>query len=458
MINFHYSVNSRVVVLAGLVLAAFLSVAGWVLDQAFRDSAYSAVRERLTSNVFLMLGSIDVINPNRIMVKDGIPKPEWQVPESGHFAQIFDNNLISIWHSRSMLGVDIAPLTKQSPGQFSFERGRTSTGKPLFVLSYTVLWETGSDQQSVELVIQTAENEAGFREQLRRFRRSLWGWFFAISIGFLFVQTVILRWGLKPLRDLAQEVADIESGNKSVLSDQYPIELSALGENLNALIRTNSTNVQRYRNALGDLAHSLKTPLAVIKAAIESSDNAEHLGSTISDQVEQLDKTINYQLQRAAAAGRPGLARPIDVHVIIEKIANSLRKVYAAKGLRIIVNCSGTLRISGDEGDLMEIIGNISDNACKWARHQVTINAQQQKIGNAKPLLVIDIIDDGPGMPPERINDALQRGTRLDQATEGQGIGLAVVRELCEEVYQGSLKLESSDQGTRVSITLPVQG
>jgi len=455
VLSLKHSVNSRIVVFAGLVLAAFLSVAGWVLDQAFRDSASIAVRERLTSNVFLLLGSIEVNAGRDIVVSKDIPKPEWQLPESGHFAQIFSETLDQIWHSRSMLGLDIPPPNSRSPGHFYFTEAQSSTGEALFVLSYAVLWETGSDQKSLKLLILTAENEAGFRLQLRRFRRRLWGWFFAISFGFLFVQTVILRWGLKPLRDIAQEVAEIESGNKDALSGNYPVELNALGENLNALIRTNTSNIQRYRNALGDLAHSLKTPLAVIKSALDADKQSESFTTTISDQVEQLDKTINYQLQRAAAAGRPGLARPIDVRIIVGKIASSLRKVYAAKELHIEEHCLGRLRISGDEGDMMEMIGNISDNACKWARANVTISASELKI-DARRALVIEISDDGPGMPPEKITDALQRGTRLDQAMEGQGIGLAVVRELCEQVYQGKLEIDSSPAGTNVQITLPI--
>lgn len=452
---FKHSVNSRVVVFAGLVLATFLSVAGWVLDQAFRDSASTAVRERLTSNVFLLLGSIEVSNSGTLSVNKDIPKPEWQVPESGHFAQIFDHGLASLWHSRSMLGIEIAPPLMSTPGEFQFVQGVSSTGEPLFILSYVVLWETAADKNSVKLVIQTAENEAGFREQLRRFRRSLWGWFFAISIGFLFVQTVILRWGLKPLRDLAHEVAEIESGSQGELSGNYPVELSALGENLNALIRTNTSNVQRYRNALGDLAHSLKTPLAVIKSTLDTDSRRDAVGTTIAEQVEQLDKTINYQLQRAAAAGRPGLARPIDVRNIVTKIANSLRKVYAAKKLDISTQCLGKLRISGDEGDVMEMVGNIADNACKWATSTVQIRASENLQDDSRAL-ILEISDDGPGMPTEKITDVLQRGTRLDQAKEGQGIGLAVVRELAEEVYQGELSIDSSPQGTTVRIALPI--
>lgn len=447
MITLKHSVNSRVVVLAGLVLAAFLSVAGWVLDQAFRDSAATAVRERLTSSIFLLLGSIEVSERQTIEVAEDIPKPEWQVPESGHFAQIFNHQESDIWHSRSMLGLEITPQQVSEAGQFIFAEGESSTGEALFILSYKVLWETAPEAEALPLIIQTAENEAGFREQLRRFRRSLWGWFFAISIGFLFVQTVILRWGLKPLRDLAHEVAEIESGNQTELGANYPVELKSLGENLNALIRSNASNVQRYRNALGDLAHSLKTPLAVLKSSLD----AEAINKrTIDEQVEQLDKTINYQLQRAAAAGRPGLARSVDLGSIAKKIANSLQKVYASKSLKITVESSASARISGDEGDIMEIIGNISDNACKWARSSVSINISM------KPKTVtLTVVDDGPGMPPEKIGHVLQRGARLDQSTEGQGIGLAVVRELVEEVYNGDLQIESSPDGTSVVINLP---
>jgi two-component system sensor histidine kinase PhoQ len=213
--------------------------------------------------------------------------------------------------------------------------------------------------------------------------------------------------------------------------------------------------VQRYRNALGDLAHSLKTPLAVIKSALDGKSSNELNKETIGEQVEQLDKTINYQLQRAAAAGRPGLARSIDLDSVANKIAASLRKVYAGKGLDVKTKTDGRAKISGDEGDLMEIIGNVADNACKWAVKRVEISTNETTQGKAKQLQIA-VKDDGPGMPPELIGHVLKRGARLDQTTEGQGIGLAVVRELVEEVYDGELQISSSPAGTTVSIFLPI--
>ena len=447
------SLNTRVLVAAGLVLAAFLSTAGLVLDQAFRDTAKTSVRERLTGKIYMMLGMIDLDNPDKISTNSAPLDATLSTPESGHYAQFFDESNNRVWNSRSMLGISFEGPKERTVGKFNFADSRTSTGEKLFVLSYTVVWEGAGSESSV-YTVQVAENERAFRVQVARFRQSLWLGFSAIGVVLLLVQTVIFRWGLKPLRDVAVEVNRIERGEKGEISGEYPLELRALTQNLNALIRTNDSSLKRYRNALGDLAHSLKTPLAVIRTSLDRELNLGPERTSLRDSLDQLDATIDYQLQRAAAAGRSVIGKSVEIKPIIEMIVSSLRKVHADREISIASEVEPGTKFRGDRGDLMEMLGNIADNACKWARHTVTVKVSHSRelSGQARSSLLIEVRDDGKGMPEEDIARALLRGARLDQTTAGHGIGLAVVKELVEEVYNGRLVINSSPSGTVVTM------
>lgn len=447
------SLNSRVLVAAGIVLAAFLSAAGLALDQAFKDSALTSVRERLGSRIYLVLGTIDFNEPARGMPDAALSGAALATPESGHYAQLLDGAGKRVWNSRSMLGITFSGPPVPPVGEFSFIRTMSSTGEPLLLLSYTVLWE-GEGSQSSPYTVQVAENEQVFMAQVNRFRKSLLVGFSAIGVVLLLLQTGIFRWGLKPLRDVAHEVNLIERGEKSAMSGEYPQELRALTENLNALIRTNESSVKRYRNALGDLAHSLKTPLAVVRTTL--AERVAGSGSnTIEEALDQLDQTIAYQLQRAAAAGRSAIGGVFEIAPVVRQIENSLKKVHADRELGFTAAIPADAKFQGDRGDFMEMLGNIADNACKWACSKVLIEVSFVAEDPRGRVLVVEVSDDGSGMPEADIAKALQRGARLDQSTAGHGIGLAVVKELVEDVYGGALEIQSSPSGTRVRMKFP---
>lgn len=447
------SLNTRVLVAAGIVLAAFLSAAGLALDQAFKDSALTSVRERLGSRIYLVLGTIDLNEPAGGMPAAALSGTALATPESGHYAQLLDGAGKRVWNSRSMLGITFAGPPLPPVGEFSFNRTTSSTGESLLLLSYTVLWE-GEGSLSSPYTVQVAENEQAFLDQVNRFRKSLLLGFSAIGVVLLLLQTGILRWGLKPLRDVAHEVNLIERGEQSAISGDYPQELRALTANLNALMRTNESSVKRYRNALGDLAHSLKTPLAVVRTTLADSIG-ESGPSAVEDALDQLDATIAYQLQRAAAAGRSAIGGVFDIAPVATQIENSLKKVHAERQLAFSTTIPAAAKFRGDRGDFMEMLGNIADNACKWARSEVSLQVFFTLQGPDRRILVVEVSDDGAGMPEANIAQALQRGSRLDQSTAGHGIGLAVVKELVEDVYGGALEIHSSPSGTRVRLKFP---
>ncbi|MDQ5910907.1 MAG: two-component system, OmpR family, sensor histidine kinase PhoQ [Pseudomonadota bacterium] len=435
-----HSLRGRLLIAGSVVLAAFLGLTGLTLDRAFQDSARSAVQERLQAQIYLLLGAVDVDAFNRLTLPQALPEARFSTPDSGLYADVMDAPGNLVWRSPSLLGraLPFFPAVR-NPGDTQFAPLESADGDLLFLLAFTVSWEVAPGQYQL-YTFRVAEDQANFREQLWSFRRSLWGWLLAATAVLLTVQGLILHWSLQPLRRVAAEVTEIESGQRLELSSDYPEELRPLTTNLNALVRQGRTLLERYRNALGDLAHSLKTPLAVLRGELDKSASPDELRQVLTEQVERMNRTVDYQLQRAAASGPLALSVPLPLAPLARRILDSLAKVYAERALELRCEIGSNTVFYGDEGDLMEILGNLADNACKWARRQVVVRAWPAEYeGRAE--LVMEIEDDGPGISAEQAPLLLNRGQRADPTVAGHGIGLAVVRDLVEEVYYGRLEI-----------------
>lgn len=441
------SLGTRLVVTATAVLAAFLGLTGLALDRAFRDSAQTAARERLQAQIYMLLGAAEMAASGQVLMPDRLPDPRFSAPGSGLYAQLTEPSGAVAWRSRSLVGTALALRSQPPPGGERFGPEVTAAGAPVLSLALTVVWETrpGSERQ---FTVQVAEDLGILDGQLQSFRRSLWAWFAGAAVLLLLMQLLFLRWGLAPLRRVAEEVGRVERGEKQRLDGDYPSELQPLTGNLNGLIATAEARLERHRHALADLAHSLKTPLAVLRTTAQGGAGAEEMRAVVVEQVARLSQTVDYQLQRAAAAGRAALASPIAVTPVLERVAASLQKVYAEKRLTFTLESARDAGFPGDEGDLFELLGNLADNACKWARHEVRVSIANDatRPGRASAFLLV-VEDDGPGLEPEQFERVLQRGVRADPGTEGHGIGLAVVSELVRTVYGGTLALSRSALG-----------
>jgi len=430
------------------VLVTFLGCTGVLLDRAFRDSAMQSVEDRLRGRVFLLIGAadFDAVSPTALV--RSLPDPSLASPASGHYARISSPSGDVLWSSLSLLGVEIRALAMAPSGEWHLERVRSSAGEHLFAMSYGIIWEGVGDREPREFNIQAYEVESLYLQTLRRFRRSLWFWFAGLSGALLLVQALNLSWGLRPLSQVGEEVRAIEHGEREQIVGSYPSELTTLTRNLNKLLKHNRDGLKRYRNSLGDLAHAVKTPLAVLRNELEAPANISDKHAAL-EQIARIDRTVQYYLQRSAAAGHSLLAPPLAVAPVAERIVASMRKVHAQRQLRIQCEVADDLMFPADEGDLIEIIGNLTDNACKWAARDVALRISSAPTGAAdNQRLLILVHDDGPGIPAAQIELLTRRGTRLDESVEGHGIGLAIVREMVEDVYGGRLVLESGPQGT----------
>ena len=259
-----------------------------------------------------------------------------------------------------------------------------------------------------------------------------------------------LRHSLLPFRRLREKLLAVRTGEDQRVDGVHPTEVQPLIDDLNGLLEDREKAVKRAVATAGDLAHGLKTPLALLAREAASTENAE-LADYIAQQVERMSRQINYHLARAraAASGASGAA-PCPVAVCVEALTRTLLKLHAERELEISAAISVDLCVRVEREDLDEILGNILDNACKWARSRIVVLTSQ-----ADDLLVITVDDDGPGLDAALRDVVLERGVRADEAAPGSGLGLAIVRDLAE-IYGGSISLDDSPLGgLRARIELP---
>ncbi|MGD2140924.1 MAG: ATP-binding protein, partial [Burkholderiales bacterium] len=428
-----------------VVLAVFVALSAFALERAFRDSALSARDDRLLAQIYLLMAAAEVSDDGTLRVSSRSAEPRLGLPDSGLYATIIDGNGAVVWQSRSGLTRDLPPVRALAAGKQTFNRV-SRNGTQYLVKNYGINWST--DSGSYPFTFDVMEDSSALDEQIDVYRHSLWSWLGAMAALLLLSQWATLRWGLAPLRKVSNELGRLEAGEKQRLDGRYPSEVQRLADNLNAVLTHEHQQQQRYRNALADLAHSLKTPLALVRGT--AHDSASTQAHAIEEQVDQMDKIIGYHLQRAAASGRSTLSAAIALRPVAERIVAALAKVYSEKNPDIRIDIDSNVRFRGDEGDLTEILGNLLDNACKWCRKSIRIAAS-----NVNATLHIFIEDDGPGIDAADAARVFRRGTRADESVPGHGIGLAVVREIVE-AYGGSASVRPSTLGgARVELQLP---
>ncbi len=453
------SLRTRVVLSAAAVLSLSVLLISVALERAVRDTAESAREERLLAQLYLLMAEAEV-DGDRLTFPGGNAEARLSLPDSGLSARVFDAAARPVWQSASAVGVAEPTPLRLAPGDRQFELRRGPDGIDSLRAAFGVSWATGAIPRQYTFAV--AEQTSALEREVARFRASLAGWLAAMSLLMLLALVLTLRWGLAPLRRVAAEVSAVETGEQARIQGTYPSEIGALTGNLNALLAHERARYRRLDDALGDLAHSLKTPLAVIRGAIAEHDPdgahrprldlGQETRGLLHEQLTRMGHIIEYQLNRARTGSRqaPTLASPVPVGQVVERLVAALAKVYPDKGVKADVAIDAGLRFRGVEGDLLEMLGNLLDNAFKWCAHRVRVAG-----GARDGLLVLTVEDDGPGISPGLSEWLLERGTRADETTPGHGIGLAVVRDTCE-AYGGSFRIERGALGgARCVLGLP---
>lgn len=440
------SLRLRLLAWTSLLLAASFALLGAVIDSGFKAALAQAQRDLLDSQIITLLAVAEPGDGDTLALPFDMPEARLNAPGSGLYASIRDAEGTVLWRSASAVGLDLEPASPlPSAGQRSVTAQRTSTGEQLQTMTLGIVWQF-DDTRSRYFAFSVGESGESIEAQLESFRGQLYLAFALIALVLLVAMALLLSWLLRPLGRIAREIRAVEAGEQAGLGADYPSELTGVARNLNRLLESETRRATRYQQTLGNLAHSLKTPLAAAQSLLAERDTPD---TAVADQLDRMDAIVRYQLARPAAAGGRLTGRgAVEVLPELHLLLDGLDKVYRDKGVSAELDVAEGLYFDGDRGDLVEIVGNLLDNAYKWSRRQVLVSVRPEA-----GRLVFSIEDDGPGI--DDVAGALARGIRLDESTPGTGIGLPVAKELVE-LYEGSLEIGRSDLGgARIRVALP---
>ena len=440
------SLQGRLLASISLLLFLFLGIIGYIFEQAFLNGIESNVKERLQIHIYALLTAAEE-SDSKLILPEILQEQRLNQIDSGLYAFVSNERSEIIWRSPSSLGLTVIfPMTLKQ-GQQEFGRSIIEGGRTVFYSTQGITWEMFSGEVPL-FNVTIVESMEPFFAQLKSFRRTLWSWLWGVAFLLLLCQLVLLRWGMRPLQQLTEELESIEKGDADQLQQHYPRELQGLSRTLNLLVDNERRQRERYKHTLSDLAHSLKTPLAVLRGLGITTDSIKEYQVAVEDEVQRMDQIVKYQLQRTIAAGPSTIISGIDFKPIAVKTLRALQKIYVNKKIQQMLECSDTCLFLGDEGDLMELIGNLLDNAHKHCKSLVVISVRGGTRGEDGTLseLVVTIEDDGLGIPLELRPTLLKRGARLDTQQVGQGIGLAVVSDIVKS-YSGKIRIADSMHG-----------
>jgi two-component system sensor histidine kinase PhoQ len=445
------SVSQRLLIGLTLLLLLFFGVMIAVLEDRFRDTEERAQRELLEAQMVALISSAELDDDGHILPRLPESDERLRQPRSGIYAAVSDGG-DAFWRSPSATGkvTEFGPAL--SEGDRAFHVLTTLDGTRLSAFSRGISWELEhGDVRSLTFTVAT--DRTSYEAGVKRFRRNLRGGFAGVAALLLLGVAGLTRWALAPLRRLARQIRAVEQGELDKLDGKWPSELTGVVANLNTLLVAERTRIARYRDTLGNLAHSLKTPLAVLRATLPP-DSAG--AQQVNEQVERMSAIVEHQLRRAATSGGASVGKQAEPLLpIVQDLRSAMLKAHGRKDFSLEVAVPPSLLFVGDRDDLTETMGNLMDNAAKWCRAQVRVTASLVPQAGASEKLRIVVEDDGPGIAAGDRARVLERGARADEHTPGHGLGLAMVREMAG-LYGGRLELsESQLGGARIELLLP---
>ncbi len=453
-------VRRLILLAAGWSLTA-LAVTGFLLSAQFEraslsrlDSDLTGLAEGLVSGVEVTNGQIKVPPMSDERFSRTFSGHYWQIAEIGPQGQfiprarspsLFDTRLATpdfglsgllATPGRSVPYDALGPVRQSGVGRQPLRAG--------------ALYVRSLDGHPAPLVFMVAEDRTSVDRDIRTFATTTAVALILLGLFIVAGVWVQVRWGLQPIFDLSREVAEVRKGRADRLADNYPAELAPLAEELNALVAHNHEVVERQRTHVGNLAHALKTPISVMLT--EAGSRPGPLAEVVRRQSQAMHSHVEHHLQRARAAARAQGNREVTpVAPVLEELSRTLERIFREREIAIDWSCPPDIGFRGERQDLLEIIGNVLENACKWSAGKVTVTVAPM---TAEAFAAV-IEDNGPGLPADRRDEVLKRGARLDEATPGTGLGLSIVDELAR-AYGGAIALgDSALGGLRVQLTLP---
>lgn len=439
------------------VLVVFFGLTVFLLDLLFRQAAEQSLRDVLDAQMVALVAAADPDGPESVTPTAKLDT-RFETPGSGLYAEIRSASGETIWRSQSTIGtaVQFGPALEGGERRFMFTQ---IAGTPirLAVASRGIVWDDLHGAPA-RFTFSVASSLKAYQELVAGFRQRLIGWFAGLALLFVATLALLVHWLSQPMRRLEREIKDVEAGARERLGEHWPIELAPVTGNLNVLLDGERQRIKRYRDTLGNLAHSLKTPLAVMRQALDSGVTPEKgtLDAALNREIDRMTGIIEHQMKRAAASGGVLLGQaPVDLAPVVAELRVALLKVYGDKDLLFEAAIAPRAQFIGDRADLTELLGNLLDNGCKWARSRVRIAASIDASADARAALDIVIEDDGPGIAVADRARVLERGGRADEATPGHGLGLAMVQDTVA-LYGGAMRIDASSLGgARFELQLP---
>lgn len=446
------SLRTRLVATLGATLAAACALAVVGLDALYRDLGLRARRDVLEAQVIALVASAE-LDASGALAPATLAEPRLATPGSGLYAQIRDARGTVTWRSPSSAGSGFALAGNVRPGERNFEMLTLPGGTRALTLNLGVSWESPG-RPSQRFVFSAGESLEPYFAEVGRLRAYLVAGALALALVLLGVLAAALNVAVRPLSRMQRQIGEVEEGSREQLHGPWPAELAGVTGALNALLATERSRLERYRTTLGDLAHSLKTPVAALKGLVEAPQPL--VREVVAVQVERMQDIVEHQLRRAVVGGGSATLAAMPVGPVLAELVDALRKAYRRRAVRIDLVAEEGLAYPIDRGDLFELAGNLLDNACKYGRGHVRLAALRVDDPRwRRPGLTLVVEDDGPGIAPADRGRVLERGERADERIAGQGIGLAVVRDVTT-AYGGEIALgESPLGGARVAVTLP---
>ena len=429
----------------GLVVTVLaLFAAQWVVvNLSLRTLTEHYFASRLTHDVEGLLAGMDFDDDGRPVVAAERGDPIFKRPLSGHYYQIISGDYVvrsrSLWdHSLTVKPIAVGShklTTTKGPQQ-----------QPL------VMFVAGYEKRGHVLTIAVAEDYSPIEHEFGAFQ---WRYIlitFAVLLGLIVLQIWVVRRSLRPMLWLRRDVRRLERGEIQRLKREVPAEVVPLVEEINHLIVILGERLERSRNALGNLAHALKTPLTALDQLLNSEELNAHpqLQARLRGQSEIIGSFIQRELKRARLAGAATPGRRFDLSRELPPLLEALKQIHHAKNLAVEWHIPPELSYPAEREDMLELFGNLLDNACKWAADKVIFDVMEG------PGLSFSVEDDGPGAPQEQLAQLSERGVRLDESVGGSGLGLSIAREIVA-YYRGEMGFERSPRlgGFRVWVRLP---
>jgi len=436
-----------------------LPLAGYIIYALYRDDvqlSFDAQLKKLLTQITIdsmsTMGDEPVNPPN-------LYEPLFEVTQSGWYWQI---RPIDGAPGRTLVSPSLATAMLPSPYDRKFPTDDTGTrwmnvpgptGSTIRILEF--IDSPGHDPEKTKYSIMVAGPMDWFEETVAKFRARLTSALSLVGLGLLAATVFQVRFGLLPLRRIERGLASIRSGQVERLEGKLPAEIEPLQTELNALIESNQDIIDRARTQVGNLAHALKTPLAVITN--EAREDKTAFGTKVAEQAHLMRDQITHYLDRARIAARTNtIGRVTPVEAVAEALVRAIERIHSEKGISIDYTVQPGAKFQGEKQDLEEMLGNLLDNACKWGQSRVYLTAVvNNQDTTSRRRLRITVEDDGPGLSPEQRAKIGKRGLRLDESKPGSGLGLSIVSDLAAS-YRGKLRLDASEHGgLKVIIELP---